>query len=105
MKVSLKCRPPAGTTGARKCRTRCGTFYGVDAGGEIAHMAYHEKCYRHAVDARRSFDYGGGACTLLVLRRSDTSVELLFHATPETGAVLTVEQTVELAKALTDANQ
>lgn len=68
-------------------------------------VAHDEKNYRHAIDARRVFAYGGGACTLLVLRGAEGSVELLFHACPETGAVLTAEQAVELAQALTEATQ
>jgi hypothetical protein len=68
-------------------------------------VAYDEKSYRHTIDARRTFDYGGGACTLLVLRRAGNSVELLFHASPETGALLTAEQAMELAQALTEATQ
>lgn len=58
--------------------------------------------YRHATAARRPFAYGGGACTLLV-RRIDDQVELLFHATPETGAIMTEEQAIEIADALTTA--
>ncbi len=68
-------------------------------------MTDDKKSYRHAIDARRLFAYGGGACTLLVLRSAEGQVELLFHATPETGAVLTVEQAVELAQALSEATQ
>jgi hypothetical protein len=83
--------------------TRDGTFYGIDPVGEIGPVTYDEKSCRHAIDARRVFAYGGGACTLLVLRNTDSCVELLFHASPETGAVLTVEQAVELAQALTEA--
>ena len=66
-------------------------------------MAYDEKCHRHAIDERHVFAYGGGACTVLVLRRAEGSVELPFHACPETGAVLTAEQAVELAHAVTKA--
>ena len=44
--------------------------------------------YRQAIDARRPSEYGGGACTVLV-RRVNGTVELLFHADPRTGAVMT----------------
>jgi hypothetical protein len=40
--------------------------------------------YRHVVDARRPFKYGGGACTVLV-RRVDVTVEVLFQADLRTG--------------------
>jgi hypothetical protein len=58
--------------------------------------------YRHAIDVRRPSEYGGGTCTVLV-RRIDGRVELLFHACPETGAVLSPAQAVEIAAALTEA--
>ena len=60
--------------------------------------------YRHAMEARRVSEYGGGACTLLV-RRIDGRIKLLFHAALNTGAVLTQEHAVELALALTKAAQ
>ncbi len=41
----------------------------------------------------------GGRCTLLVRRLND-QIELLFHATPETGAIMTPTQAVEIAEAL-----
>ena len=62
--------------------------------------AHHKR--RHVIDARRPIQYGGGACNLL-LRSVNGHVELLFHATPQTGAVLTRQQAVELAQALTVA--
>jgi hypothetical protein len=43
-----------------------------------------------------------GMCTVLV-RRIDGRGELLFHACPETGAVLSPAQAVEIAAALTAA--
>ena len=55
--------------------------------------------YCHVVDARRPIQYGGGACSVL-LCSVDSHVELLFHAAPETGAVMTRAQAVELAQAL-----
>ena len=58
--------------------------------------------YRHAIDARRVTQYGGGACTLLV-RRVGESIELLFHASLDTGAALTEGQAAELAEALAQA--
>jgi len=58
--------------------------------------------HRHVIDARRPIQYGGGACNLL-LRSVNGQVELLFHATPQTGAVMTRAQAVELAQALTVA--
>lgn len=61
----------------------------------------HES-YRHAIEARRPSPYGGGICTLLVRRIGDR-VELLFHASPETGAIMTEQQAIELAQALTAA--
>lgn len=101
----MNLRSSAGTSATGKVWTRDGTFSVGDAVGEIGPVTYDEKDYRHAIDARRTIDYGGGACTLLVFRRIDSSVELLFHASPETGAVLTAEQAVELAQALIDATQ
>jgi hypothetical protein len=50
--------------------------------------------HRHVIDARRPIQYGGGACNLL-LRTGNGHLELLFHATPQTGAVLTRAQAVE----------
>jgi hypothetical protein len=55
--------------------------------------------YRHAVAARRA---GGGSCTILI-RRVDDRVELLFHADPTTGAVLTPADAEEIAEALRQA--
>jgi hypothetical protein len=57
---------------------------------------------RHAIDALQPSEYGGGTCTVLV-RRIDGRVELLFHACPETGAVMSPAQAVEIAAALTEA--
>jgi hypothetical protein len=61
-----------------------------------------EESHRCALEARRLFEYGGGACTLLVRRLND-QVQLLFHADPRTGAALTPAQAVEIAHALTKA--
>jgi hypothetical protein len=58
--------------------------------------------YRRAFDARRPSEYGGGVCTVLV-RRVNGTVELLFHADPRTGAVMTPAQAIEVAEALTVA--
>ena len=58
--------------------------------------------YSQAIDARRPSEYGGGACTVLV-RRVNGTVELLFHADPRTGAVMTAAQAVEVGEALTVA--
>lgn len=58
--------------------------------------------WRHAVHARRVHEHGGGSATLLV-RVVDGRIELLFHAVPKTGAVLTVALAEELATALTTA--
>ncbi|HEX8761722.1 MAG TPA: hypothetical protein VF734_17515 [Pseudonocardiaceae bacterium] len=58
----------------------------------------HES-HRHAIDAQRPSEYGGGRCTLLVRRLND-QIELLFHATPETGAIMTPTQAVEIGQAL-----
>lgn len=63
-----------------------------------------KETYRQALEARRVQEYGGGACTLLV-RRIDGDVEVLFHAVPETGAVLTHQQATELAYALLAATE
>ncbi len=60
--------------------------------------------WRHAVDARRTTEHGGGACTLLI-HVIDGRVELLFHADPTTGAVLTRERAAEVSVALTTAAQ
>lgn len=64
-------------------------------------MNTHES-HRHAIEAQRPSEYGGGRCTLLV-RRLNGRIELLFHATPETGAIMTPAQAVEIAEALTAA--
>jgi len=58
--------------------------------------------YRHVVGARRSHQFGGGLCNVLI-RRINDHVELLFHADLRTGAVLTTEQAVEAAHALIEA--
>lgn len=58
--------------------------------------------FRHAIDARRVAEFGGGACTILVRRVGDR-VELLFHAALNTGAALTREETSELSAALREA--
>lgn len=60
------------------------------------------EAHRFAVDARRHSEFGGGMCTVLV-RRIDDRVELLFHASPETGAVMTPAQAILMAQALTTA--
>lgn len=58
--------------------------------------------HRFALDVRRPSDFGGGMCTVLV-RRISGRVELLFHASPETGAVMTPVQAIQIAQALTTA--
>lgn len=58
--------------------------------------------YRHVVDAQRPHEFGGGRCNVLI-RRVNDHVELLFHADPRTGALLTAEQALEIAQALTKA--
>lgn len=58
--------------------------------------------HRFALEARRPSEYGGGACTLLV-RLVNGQVELLFHAIPQTGAIMTPTQAIEIAHALTKA--
>lgn len=68
----------------------------------VSNPQHPDESYRHAVDARRLTEFGGGACTVLVRCVSDR-VELLFHATPQTGAVMTPAQAVEVAQALTEA--
>jgi hypothetical protein len=50
----------------------------------------------------RPYEFGGGFCNI-VIRRVNDHIELLFHADPRTGALLTTEQAVEMAQALTDA--
>ena len=62
------------------------------------------EAFRCAIDARRVTGHGGGACTLLVRRVGDR-VELLFHAVPEIGAVLTFGQAAQLAAGLREAAQ
>ncbi|MQA11931.1 MAG: hypothetical protein GEU98_26005 [Pseudonocardiaceae bacterium] len=59
--------------------------------------------YRRCIETRRLTEFGGGACTLLV-RSLDGCVHVLFHCSPETGAVLTGEQARALADALIDAS-
>ena len=68
--------------------------------GQRVSRQHPGETYRHAIDARRAG--GGGACTILV-RRIGESIELLFHATPATGAALTSAQAEELADALAQA--
>lgn len=58
--------------------------------------------YRYVVGAKRPYEFGGGFCNVLI-RRVNDQVELLFHADPRTGALLTAEQAVEAAQALTRA--
>jgi hypothetical protein len=58
--------------------------------------------YRHVVAAQRLYEFGGGLCNVLI-RRVNDQVELLFHADPRTGALLSPEQAVEAAQALTQA--
>ena len=68
----------------------------------LDHPMKSNESHRHAIDAQRPLEYGGGRCTLLVRRLND-QIELLFHATPETGAIMTPAQALEMAKALTTA--
>jgi hypothetical protein len=65
-------------------------------------MTEPAETYRAALWARRPPETGGGACTLLV-RRVGGRVQLLFHAVLPTGAELTDEQALELARYLTEA--
>ena len=65
----------------------------------LDHPGNSPKSHRHAINAQRPSEYGGGRCTLLVRRLND-QIELLFHATPQTGAIMTPAQAVEVAKAL-----
>lgn len=58
--------------------------------------------HRFALDARRPSEFGGGLCTVLV-RRVNNRVELLFHASPQTGAVMTPAEAILIAQALTTA--
>lgn len=58
--------------------------------------------HRHASEATPT---GGGACALVVIRGDNGEVQLLFHASPETGAVLTPELALEVADALVKAAQ
>lgn len=58
--------------------------------------------HRFALDARRPSEFGGGTCTVLV-RRINNQVELLFHASPQTGAVMTPAQAILIAQALMTA--
>ena len=70
-----------------------------------------EETHRHCMEAQRTHEYGGGACSLLVRRVPKYygtgicgyRVELLFHADPATGASLTDEQALRLAEALNRA--
>jgi hypothetical protein len=54
------------------------------------------------VEAKRPYEFGGGLCNVLI-RRVNDHIELLFHADPRTGALLTGEQAVEVAQALAEA--
>ncbi|HVE95759.1 MAG TPA: hypothetical protein VNA67_02045 [Pseudonocardiaceae bacterium] len=58
--------------------------------------------HRFALDARRPSEFGGGMCTVLV-RRVNNRVELLFHASPQTGAVMTPAEAILIAQALATA--
>jgi hypothetical protein len=58
--------------------------------------------HRFALDARRPSEFGGGLCTVLV-RRVNNRVELLFHASPQTGAIMTPAEAILIAQALTTA--
>ncbi len=64
-------------------------------GGDPVNPGEHET-YRAVIEARRTVDTGGGACTLTV-RRVDGRVQLLHHGVLSTGAALTDEQAHELA--------
>ncbi len=58
--------------------------------------------YRAALEARRPFETGGGACTLIV-RRVDGRVQLLHHGVLSTGAELSDYEADELIRHLTAA--
>lgn len=58
--------------------------------------------HRFALDVRRPSEFGGGMCTVLV-RRVNNRVELLFHASPQTGAVMTPSEAILIAQALATA--
>src|SRR5436305_853607 len=64
--------------------------------------AVSRETYRHVVDAKRPYEFGGGLCNVLI-RRVNDHIELLFHADLRTGALLSTEQAVEVAQALTTA--
>ena len=60
----------------------------------------HVESAYHCVQGRKMRGYGnGGACSILS-RRYDDRVELMFHADPSLGAVLTAAQAREVADAL-----
>jgi hypothetical protein len=54
------------------------------------------------VEAKRPYEFGGGLCNILI-RRVNDHVELLFHADPRTGALLSTDQAIEIAQALMNA--
>ncbi len=56
---------------------------------------------RRAIEARRPFRHGGGACTLLVVRNGDR-VELLPHAADTWAVTLDTAHAVEVRDALTE---
>lgn len=56
---------------------------------------------RRAIEGRRPFRYGGGACTLLLMRCGD-QIELLPHATDSWAITLDEAHAVELRDALTE---
>ena len=55
-----------------------------------------------SIDARRPFEAGGGACTLMVVPHQD-KVRVCHHGTLSAAAELDVSQVRQLVTALTEA--
>jgi hypothetical protein len=66
------------------------------------HEINRSDSHRFALSTRRPPHYGGGTCTILV-RHVSGHVELLFHADPRTGSIMTPTQASDIAHALTQA--
>jgi hypothetical protein len=62
----------------------------------------HGESFRYAIEARRVFERGGGACALLVIR-TGRRIMLLHHGAFDTAADLSPELALDLAEALRTA--
>ncbi len=69
--------------------------------GSAGEALRRTRAARRAIEGRRPFRHGGGACTLLVLRNGD-QVELLPHAADTWAVTLDEARAIELRDALTE---